>query len=356
MKVRGIQSGAWRRNVARLASAVLLLVSSIASAACEVRDEVVLGNLRSPSGVAIRSTPGAENYEIYVAEVGAGRIVRLDSSTPNVSEEAVTGFVASTDEDGLIRLPGPHGLLFLDSNRLVVTGSEGQTRPFVRLYELGDPKQPLSAEQHEEQAEPASGEEPAVDGVAGFRGIVRTKANDKVPDFIALTAIRDDREASLWRLPVRSGTLGDLKPLDGDQPSASPVAIAVEPRGYIVVVRPEEHEGTSTSHIEFVSPIDGRVAARFSIKLGNVVGVAYSPRTGNLYAISQSSSVAGREGVFRIDTNQFGPPSELSATATHVAQVQRPTALAFGPDAALYVTSLGGDRKSGSLHKITGAF
>jgi hypothetical protein len=351
MKDRGIQCGACGSFDSCLASVVLLLASSIASAADLVQVETILSNLRGPSAIAIRSTPGAANHEIYVAEVGAGRIVRLESDEPNTSVEAITGFVASTDDDDLIRLPGPHGMLFLDPNRLVVTGSDGEARPFVRLYELGDQK-PLSAEQHEQQAESANGEV-SIDVVHSFQNVARTLSNDKVPDFLVTTGFGKGNMATLWRLPVRSGALGDLKQLGNDQPDTSPVTIAVEPRGYIVVVRPVERDRAASSHMEFVNPMDGRTAVRFAVKLANVVGVAYS-HTGNLYAISQSSGNERHGGVFRIDGNESSDPSQHSATATHVAEIQQPTAIAFGPNGAAYVTSFGKDRKSGTLHKITG--
>jgi hypothetical protein len=353
MNDRGIKFGRRSAFFVRVPVMVSLLVSSIAAAADDVRVETVLSDLRGPSGIAIRQVPGVESYEIFVAEAGAGRIVRLSSDKPDAGEEAITGFIASTDDDDLVRLPGPHGLLFLDPNRLVVAGSEGEDRPFVRLYELSDAKKPMTAEQHETQAAPTTGEEGSDDNVASFHSVARTLANDKVPDFLVLSAINKNRTANLWRLTVRSGTIGELSPLGKDGPVASSMAIAVEPRGYIVVVRPDERDESSISRMEFVNPMDGRSVVKVPIKLAGIAGVAYSPRSGNLFAISHSSRGSNRSGIYRIDLDESSGASELSANATFVAEVQRPTALAFGPDGGLYVTSLGNDRRGGSLQKIS---
>jgi hypothetical protein len=331
-----------------------LLLSSSASAGDNVRVETVLTDLRGPAGIAIRQVPGADGYEIYVAEVGAGRIVRLSSNKPSESREAITGFIASTDEDDLIRLPGPHGLLFLDTNRLVVAGSEGETRPFVRLYELTGEVKPLTAEQYDQQASPAAGEEKSDDAVAAFHRMARTRANDKVPDFLVLSAIAKNHTATLWRLPVQSGTLGDLRPLNESQPAAPSMSITVEPRGYIVIIRPDERDASTASRMDFVNPINGRTEIKFPLRLANIVGVAYSTRTGNLFAITNSPRESVPSGVYRIDLDESSDSNGFSARATVVAKVQRPTSLAFGPDGALYVASLGRSGKDGQLKKISG--
>jgi hypothetical protein len=169
-----------------------------------------------------------------------------------------------------------------------------------------------------------------------------------------LGAITKNNTATMWKLPARGGTLGDLSPLGKDRPSAAPMAIAVEPRGYIVVVRPEEHDRSRSARLEFVNPIDGRTVLGLQMELTEVVGIAYSPRSGNLFAICNSSRDPDQSGVYRIDMDESADASKPSATAEFVAKVQRPTGLAFGPSGALYVSSLGRDSNEGSLHRIGG--
>jgi hypothetical protein len=313
----------------------------------------VLSDVRGPAAVAIRPGASRETYEVFVAEVGAGRIVRTSSDKRADSREAVTGFVTSSDADDFDRLPGVRGLLFLDAGRLVAVGGEGDGRPFVRLYELIDPSKPLSAEQYEQQAAPAAADQKLDDNIVSFRNPLRTQANDKVPDSLMLTAVDQDLRATMWRLPVRGGTLGDLKTF-GKDGGTSPLAIAAEPHGSIVVIRPAERDTSATSRMEFVNPIDGQTNFAVSINLANIVAVVYNPITGDEFVIRNTPGSSDSSGVFRIDAEESGDPAKPSATGKLMAKVQHPTAMAFGPDGVLYVSSLGADQKSGSLMKVSG--
>src|SRR5688572_20856624 len=105
------------------------------AAADALATETIAEDLRLPAAIAIRSTPSAEQYQVFVADVVAGRVVRFENNKPGSGADAITGFVTSSDADDPMHLPGPRGLLLLDLKRLLVVGSEGDRRPFVRLYE-----------------------------------------------------------------------------------------------------------------------------------------------------------------------------------------------------------------------------
>jgi hypothetical protein len=350
MKFRGNSSGQRKRIIAILVVVMALMQGAAVVWADELETETIADDLRLPTAIAVRSTPSAEQYQVFVADVGAGQVVRFDSSKRGSGALAITGFVTSSDADGLMHLPGPRGLLLLDLKRMLVVGSEGDRRPFVRLYELTDEEKPMSAEQAEQEAKVAADALEAAGEVDGFCAVARTYANDQVPDFLVLTGLSKGAGASVWRLPVRSSTLGELKVLSKPQ-SASPVAIAVEPGGHIVVIRPDL-DTPGESRLAFINPIDGHTVVDFTVKLSDIVAAAYSPNSGNLYAVRNSTRDAQQNGVYRIDAVERS--TEPAATALRVSEVAEPTALAFGPDNVLYVTSLDSSRRRGTLLKIKG--
>jgi hypothetical protein len=91
------------------------------------------------------------------------------------------------------------------------------------------------------------------------------------------------------------------------------------------------------------------------IDLPRVVALVYHPTSHNLYAASLAGSNEPG-GIYRIDdATETGKPA---AKAVKIANPARPTAMTFGPDGALYVTTLGDEDNeasdNGSLLKITG--
>jgi hypothetical protein len=344
------------RFLSKLVVAVGILVGAGSLAAHEFAVRTDLLELQSPTGIAIRPSADSGVYEIFVAEVGAGRVARIQSSKPSVAHTAITGFISSSDLDEPIYLPGPHGLLFLDSTRLVVTGSAGHKTPFVRLYELSDPNKTLSAERYEQQTEPAASDDVSNVVVSNYQRVARTHANDQVSDYLVLSANGKATGASVWRLPVRGGTLGDLKLLGKNRSGQPPVAVAVEPRGYIIVTRPGEQGDSASSRVEFINPIDGRTALEVTVNLPDILDLAYSPRTGSLYAATRSVGDAQRRGIYRIDSRKRGDIDRRLALATKVVDVENPTAVAFGPDGALYITTVEKTGVGGALLKVTGDF
>jgi hypothetical protein len=73
-------------------TAMLIARPLPAESADEVVVETLLTGLTNPCGVAVRPGESPSRYEIFVADSGAGRVVRLWSDEPESMTEAVTGF------------------------------------------------------------------------------------------------------------------------------------------------------------------------------------------------------------------------------------------------------------------------
>jgi DNA-binding beta-propeller fold protein YncE len=90
--------------------------------------------------------------------------------------------------------------------------------------------------------------------------------------------------------------------------------------------------------------------------LFDITDLAYSPVTEFLYAVDFASMAEDRGGIYRIDAAIVD--GRQACQVLPVATVFRPTALAFAPDGAMYVTALGdtdaAQENRGILLKITG--
>jgi hypothetical protein len=165
----------------------------------------VLSGLSHPNSIAIRPESGTDTYEVFVAEGGAGRITKFRSDKPEKRADVIAGFSTKFTA-------GVQSLFFLDNLRLVVAGGDEDGAPFVRLYELPDSESPLTVDQHKDEAKlPESGTEPRLDSHV-FRQLVRTRANDRVGDYLICAAAGEGDSADLVYVPVRSGALGDVVP------------------------------------------------------------------------------------------------------------------------------------------------
>jgi hypothetical protein len=96
----------------------------------------------------------------------------------------------------------------------------------------------------------------------------------------------------------------------------------------------------------FLNPLDGKVELELGSDLSSICGLAYNPTGGNLYAASFDG------GIYRID--DASEPGKPACRTVKITEVSRPTGLAFAPDAALFVTTLGTGDNDGTLQFVTG--
>ncbi len=321
-----------------------------AAIAEDVSVETVLTGLSRPSSVAVRPGGTPERYEVFVAESGSRRIIRMLSNEPNRASDAITDFPASSGGYG-----GPNdslsGLLFLDEKHLVV--SVTGTPPELRLYELTETGKSVSANQAKQQVTPELPAENPEAALGVYRGLARTRANDYVADMLFVAINGGGPVHGVWKVPVRANMLGTLTRLEAkpDSQVIQPSTLTISEQGYLLAIDASGRSGKDK--LVFLNPINGRSVLSFRPGLSQISGMAYWPKSGNLYALA-TEHAKNEEGLFRFDDTR--KPGEQRITVTKLADIKWPTALDFGPDGALYVTSIGDKTEddSGELLKVVG--
>ena len=322
----------------------------------DVAVQKLLTGLNAPTGVAIRPDSGDEPCEVFVADRGTGRIIKLVSNAPDSRVDIITGFPARAANDNSATSPGIQSLFFLDHTRLVVAGAGDGGTPFLKLYELSDPVKPIKAEEHKQVVElPGVTGRPAEDRRA-FHDLARTRSNDRVADLLLAAATDENGAGSLWRVYVRANTLGEIGAFEiGNGENGESInGVAVTNSGYIVIADGPVKAADQAAELKFVNPSNGQLALQIKSGLHRIAGLAYSPKSDSLYAVG-ATAAGDSGGVYRID--DASAPGKPACKATKIADAARPTALAVGPDGSLYVTTLGESNEKGdkgTLLKLTG--
>jgi hypothetical protein len=298
--------------------------------------------LRHPQDICVRPE-GGQPSEVFVADRGARKIIRVIANRPDTVDEVIVDVPVLKTANDQESSGGVQALYFLDHLRLLIAGTEQDDSPFIRLYELQDVASGLQFNDQKQQVsfpeEPGS----ATHGIREFRHFTRTRVNDRVTDALLLATADENRMGALWKVPLKAGTLGDITPLQsakGSDTRATIGGIAVGNSGYITVAA----EDSENAMLKFVNPIDGSSEFEIETHLSHIVGLCYAPTTGDLFAACSNPKDSKADGVYRLD--DVGEKSKPRCRATRIASVAQPTAVACGPDGALYVTALGDATKS----------
>jgi hypothetical protein len=308
--------------------------------------KVAMG-LKSPCSVAVRPDGAADQYEVFVADAGAGKVVKFATNNPGKSTDVVSGFTIPQANNGNGAQTGIQSLLFLDHLRLLVTGTDDDAEPFFQLYELPESYTPLSSDQHKADVRLSAGKKNDANGIRTLSGIARTQPNEKFGDVLIVPSRADTGSDGLVVIPVRAGMLAEPVAVQLTNPGGDLAidAITAAKSGYIALAGRAEKSDES-SVLAFVNPLDRSVVMQVPIALERIVALAYNPKTGNLYAANSATSNKSHSGIFRVDATENN--GALACKLKKVASVETPTALAFAPNGTLYITVSG----QGTLQRI----
>src|SRR5690606_2685470 len=114
------------------------------------------------------------------------------------------------------------------------------------------------------------------------------------------------------------------------------VGITFSPDGKeLVVSQMGEMNIPNDSLLTFYDPATGELKKKYTTNLHDIAGLAYSPKTKNLYAVDFAWSSPGEGGLYKLTIDGDEVKSEK------ILSLDKPTALAFDKDGNLYITQFG---------------
>jgi hypothetical protein len=313
-------------------------------------------NLENPCGVAIHPKTG----QVFVSSTVAIYRYLPDETDPSkkINIEIVTD-PAKIDVYG--KGPeykiGPLGLGFLEDGRLVVGGGgQKDGEETVRLYKIGDaaPEKSLEESAAEQTIGPIAPGEQSTTGEGNFYAVAVGA------DAVYYSSNGDDTKGWVLRSELKDGKLGELTMWLATKPLVNvdaPVPITLSPdKSELVVGQGGEVNVPGDSLLTKYDPASGEL--KFSAPAGglsDLTGLAYSPKSGKLYATDFAWAETDKGGLFELVIE-----SE-TVKATKILSLDKPTALAFDKEGRLWVTVFGSkaeddesDKSPGKLLLING--
>lgn len=350
----------WKRvSCFALAAGLSCSVTSIAQADEEKKETaaeapkpaVLVIDLENPSGVVVDPKTGhvfiASRYGVY----------RYDPvSSPKKINLEILNTQTPTDVYGKGPMydVGPLGLAVMNDWLIVGDGSKVDGEELVRIYKITEaaPEASLKEDAAAFTLGPIKAGEQSAKGEGNYYGVA------VVGESIFVTANGDDTKGWVAKVDVKEGTPGELTPFIAtkvDLEVDAPAAATVTPDGKeLLISQMGEINVEGDSLLAFYNPADGKLIRSLKTGLNDIVGLAYSPKSGKLYATEFSWMDTTKGALYRLDIEGE------TVTPVKIVDLDKPTGLAFDKEGKLYITVFGtkpeGEEKlsPGQLLSISG--
>jgi DNA-binding beta-propeller fold protein YncE len=312
--------------------------------AAEPRDDSALysvttiaSGLNRPTSLAVRGGGAAvAPFQLYVAEAGAARVVRVAAEAGANAAPVITGFPLGGHDVYFGANLGPLGVVFITANRLLVgTGGLEDSGDLLRVYDI-EANVELTYDAADHSTRPLGVSNRSKEG--SFASVAASES----ACFVAPHS--GDARGWVLKATVDANHVAGLEPFVAMADlgiAGRPSAVAVNPRAnyhYVLVASGGELDGSPDSRLTMLTPKSGDAALALAPGLRDITAIAYSPDN-DLYVADFAAEQPSAGGVYRLEAAQVD--GRESCRAVKIASVERPTALAFTPDGALYVTTLG---------------
>lgn len=324
----------------RLAIAMMAALFGFCSMASGAEPKVLAKGLDNPAGVAVQPGTG----DVFVS--GNKAIHRLVKSKGYEASPAVTDFPTDVYGKGPKYNIGALGLLFADANTLVAGGGDRvDGEEVVYFFEVG----PKPTTQKAADAKATSG---PITGTGEYKGEGNFYALAQVGDEIFVTCNGDDTKGWISKITLKDGKPGDLTPFIATKPLVNvdaPTGIAATKDGKLVVSQMGEINAPADSLLTVYDPKTGKLVSNKKTGINDIIALAYSPKTGKLYGVDFSWLDTTKGALLEIVAD-----SEEVATKK-VADLDKPTAIAFDKDGNAFVSVIGSpDNGGGKVLMFTG--
>ncbi len=295
--------------------------------------QVVIAGLNNPCGIAIQPT----SNQVYIADSGAGRIVKLNDVPGQYRVESViTGFPQENYGKNPTYKIGPLGLAFVNKYTLAVGGGGApageETIGVYRVSHAGA----IDAADVLQQIGPLPAGDEIKYGVGNFFGLAATGGA------LYITCDSEDRRGWIAKANITGGGLEKLsmfiKP-DESLNLEGPTSIAIGRRGEMIVSQMGEVNVPNDSRLTLYEAQTGKAYLDVPAKLNDVVSIAVSPQSGRIYALDFSWIAPGEGGLYRLDLTKDG--DEWICKPALLMPLDRPSAMAFTPEGELFITTFG---------------